>query len=340
MTLTFSIDLIPATGTAVKCDISGNYQFILRPECRVGAFADINANLAGTVGFTDLACPFQANEGDGVANLAIVSNNMCPTLEVDVNLAGTLNVYEDFARLVPRTNFFVDTDIFYRANVYVGGGGSISLEDITLVSLNVDLIDGVNGAGEPNAIETFIVYGSNLISPACVTDGAGVYFHNPDTADGTSAATIATTALPPGAVTSDAAAAAGIILDFQMKILPKNAIFYTLDGDNQQSTAASVNCGITITNDENKVVRTRAEFSVSYVGGVKRVAHMSIGEGEEAQLIASVRQASADSSSASSQGTVEYVVSVPRGEDNSNTPGAVNTGNSKDAAATLNSFLF
>jgi len=329
-TIEFELSIVDANGDDINCEADGLYKLFTRARCRdelnTAYFDTLNA------GGTDpaIGCPIidgaggtETTEWDGQIDVNIDTADYCNKYEISVELDGTLGVFEDSARSIPRDDFFLDTVIYFRAHLY-SKDVAITLNQVTLNSIEVTgPVSGgsqslwpsttdANSESACGALWDVEIQGNSITSTT-----AGAYT-DPNTA------TAYTT----------------IRFDFEYQAQPANDVLYSVNGI-PQTLAGIGTCGMSIASDENKVLGTTVEFSVQYVGTPSsRTTHLTIGQGEEAALLSVSRQAADGTDSATNQQATEFVVAVPRGEDNTQTPGAINTGSSKDAASTLSSFLF
>jgi hypothetical protein len=329
-TITFELSIVDAQGADINCEADGLYKLFTRARCR----DELNTNYFDTLnaGGTDpaIGCPIidvaagtETTEWDGQIDVNIDTADYCNKYEISVELDGTLGVFEDQARTIARDDFFLDTEIYFRAHLY-SKDVAITLSSVTLNSIEVtgpvaggsqSLWPSTSDANQESTcggLWDVAIQGNSITSTT-----AGSYT-DPNT--NTQYTTIR--------------------FDFEYTANPEQDVTYSVNGI--PTTLPGIGtCGMDIASDENKVLGTTVEFAVNYQGTPStRTTHLTIGQGEEAALLSVSRQAADGGDSATNQQATEFVVAVPRGEDNTQTPGAINTGSSKDAASTLSSFLF
>jgi len=322
-TIKFTLPIVDNEGNNINCEADGQYQLKTEARCRDALNPDYFDTLATQQTDPVIGCPIidpTSAEWNGSIEVSLDTSNYCNEYEVNVQLEGNLGVFEDELRTIPRDDFFIRTRIYFRAHLY-STDENISLNAVTLKEIKV--------TGPVNSGSQLLFPGSgDDLFTTCGTEWALAIQNN---------GAISNTAATYTVGTTDYSA---ISYDFDYEAMNEDEVTFSLNGIPQPVPGIGA-CGMEINSDENKVLGTSAKFSVSYVGDpTARTTHLTIGEGEEASLLSVSRQAGDGSDSASSQQSTEFVVTVPRGEDNSQTPGAINTGSSKDAASTLSSFLF
>merc|ERR1712188_340857 len=324
-TVEFVLDIVDNNGDDINCEADGIYQLKTKARCR----DELNANYFDTLETLQLdpviGCPIidpaTTTDWDGNIDITLDTANYCNDYEIDVGLDGYLGVFEDAARSIERDDFFLQTRIYFRAHLY-STDSNIQLNGATVTEISVT--GPVSGSSQlllPGNVDGLFtqcgsdwqlaIQGNSALSTDASTYNDGTTNH------------------------------ATIKFDFDYLAMNADPVTYSTNGVAQTMSGIGAACGMIIASDENKVLGTTAKFSVNYVGTpASRTTHLTIGEGEEAALLSVSRQAGDGSDSASAQQNTEFVVTVPRGEDNTQTPGAINTGSSKDAASTLSSFLF
>jgi len=329
-TIEFELTIVDSTLGDVNCEADGLYQLKTRARCRTElspTYFDTLNTLNGGLD-PEIGCPIidpangETNQWDGNIDITLDTADYCNKYEINVELDGTLGVFEDVPRSIIRDDFFLDTRIYFRAHLY-STDTAIQLNQVTLNSIRVTGPVGggsqtlwpsagdVNQASQCGQDWAIAIQGNsiNSVDNSVYTDSTGTQHQT-------------------------------IKFDFDYVPNPEQDVTYSTNGIPATLNGIG-NCGMDIGSDENKVLGTTVEFAVQYVGTPSsRTTHLTIGQGEEAALLSVSRQAADGGDSATNQQATEFVVAVPRGEDNTQTPGAINTGSSKDAASTLSSFLF
>jgi len=328
-TIEFELLIVDPTLGAVNCEADGVYQLKTRARCRTDLSPTYFDALNTLQADPAIGCPIidpvggETNQWDGNIDITLDTADYCNKYEINVELDGTLGVFEDQARTIDRDDFFLDTRIYFRAHLY-STDSAIQLNSVTLNS--VEVTGPVGG-------------GSQILWPS------------PGDANQRSACGIdwdiqiqgnSINSVDAGQYTDPTTQTQYNTIKFDFDYIPNPELDVTYSTNGIPQTLSGIgNCGMQIASDENKVLGTTVEFAVQYVGTPSsRTTHLTIGEGEEAALLSVSRQAADGGDSATNEQATEFVVAVPRGEDNTQTPGAINTGSSKDAASTLSSFLF
>jgi len=343
-TITFALD----TSQDQNCELDGEYKLNVRARCR----DDINTNYWNSVnaakpsGAEDVGCPIidpaTTTAFDGQITATLDTSSFCPDMEIDVGLDADLKSYETDARITLRDDFFLDTQIYFRARLWSTDNDIL----VTSATLTNVYVDGLFTQADSALLDTNtgnkkleLYPGPTLDSGEPQCRAAGLW--NFDQPPGYTSGPTDTSDTQATGIVVQGVTYTGVQYDFSFKTVPYQNVVGSLNGADQTIVNGDTDCGMDIETDGNEVLTTSASFTVQYSGAPsKRTTHLTIGAGEEASLLSVARQATEGGSSASGQAAAQFVVSVPRGEDNTQTPGAINTGSSKDSASTLSSFLF
>merc|ERR1719229_1310571 len=310
-TIEFNLDIVDAGGANINCEADGKYQVRTKARCRDQLEPTYFDPLLTEQSDPVIGCPIidpEDNAWNGNIEVTLDTSNYCNEYEINVGLDGNLGVFEDSDRTIDRDDFFIRTRIYFRAHLY-STDTNIQLNAVTLKEIKV------TGPVTNNA-QLMFPGDTDSVASDCGNEwslqimGGGTTSFLSGTYNGYTTK----------------------YYDFDYMAMNKDAVTQSFNGVPTE-VAGIGGCGMEIGTDENKVLGTSAKFSVSYIGDpTARTTHLTIGEGEEASLLSVSRQAGDGSDTASSQQSTEFVVTVPRGEDNTQTPGAINTGSSKDAA--------